>query len=403
MIKKKTKNQTTKHNNIPTNERGREVPTTLIGHVNELKNRLFWVVIFFLVSAAAVYPFFTQIVEVLTAPLAGEELHYFSPAGGLGFIIKICMYLGFVGALPAFIYHFYKFIQPAMSVKRSSALIGYTLASVFLAICGVLFTYNLILPAAVKFLTSFEIAGVDPMLSVDSYMAFVIAYIVAGAFLFQLPLVMLIINSITPLKPSALLSYERHIVIGAFIIGAVLSPTPDVVNQALLALPLIVMYQLGFALVVVKNRLQGRVPRQSGIDKLRSTTKTQEDESIPLPTKSPMPAPKPMAVIVPTKTMRTMDVRRPLAISAKPVSHEATTNFVSPPKAQRRVQPQRGTLIDGAVRTARNHSTPTLRRPQTKAFSQAAGSYERHQRVLTQHQRGMTIDGVVRSPQLVRS
>lgn len=233
-----------------------EVPTTLMGHLNELKSRLFWVAILFMLSAAAVYPFFDNIVEILTAPLQGEQLHFFTPAGGLSFIIKICMYLGVIGAMPAFVYHMYKFVQPVMTVKNTRRLVAYTVSSVLLAVGGIVFTYNIILPAAVKFLTNIEIANVSPTLSVDAYMGFVIAYIVAGALLFQLPLVMLIINGITPLKPSKLLSYERYVIVGSFIAAALLSPTPDVVNQALLAMPLVVMYQIGFAIIVVKNRLQ---------------------------------------------------------------------------------------------------------------------------------------------------
>lgn len=288
--KRTTRRQTTSRLNDPASS---DLPTTVMGHLNELKGRMFWVVIFFIISAAAVYPFFTQIVGFLTAPLAGEQLHYFSPAGGLSFVIKICMYLGVIGAMPVLIYQLYKFVQPVMTVRKKRILVGYTLASVVLAAAGIMFSYFIILPAAVKFLTSFEIAGVDPMLSVDSYMSFVIAYIVAGAFLFQLPLVMLIINNITPLTPSKLLNYERYVILGAFVAGAVLSPTPDVINQLLLALPVIAMYQIGFVIIVVKNKLNKN--KLNASRRSQPATQSSDVSGAAVPTSTPqLPATRPL-------------------------------------------------------------------------------------------------------------
>ncbi len=229
-------------------------PTTFGGHLNELKTRLFWVGMTFIVSSAMVYPFFEQIVSVLMSPLQGTTVYYFTPAGGLSFIIKICMYVGIIGATPAFIYHLYRFIQPVMSAKNARTLVLYTSASAVLAAVGVLFTYNFIVPTAIGFLTNFEIANVQDQLGVDSYMSFVIIYIIAGAFLFQLPLIMLMINGVKPLKPKTLLLNERYVLVGAFIVGAIVSPTPDVVNQSLLAMPIIVMYQVGIGLVMLRNR-----------------------------------------------------------------------------------------------------------------------------------------------------
>lgn len=120
--------------------------------------------------------------------------------------------------------------------------------SFVLALLGVLFAYFLCLPAALHFLTSFNLPQIKAMLTIDSYLSFVMTYLLAGAALFQLPLVMLIINSVTPLKPAQLLAHEDKLILGAFFVAAVISPTPDALNQAMLALPVVVMYQIGFGL-----------------------------------------------------------------------------------------------------------------------------------------------------------
>jgi sec-independent protein translocase protein TatC len=125
--------------------------------------------------------------------------------------------------------------------------------STFFAAAGVLFAYFVSLPAALHFLTNFDLGNIQAMLTVDSYLSFVITYLLGAALLFQIPLLLLIINTMTPLKPSKLMKLQRYVIVGAFILAAVISPTPDIMNQTFLALPIIGMYQLGVVLVWLRN------------------------------------------------------------------------------------------------------------------------------------------------------
>ena len=134
----------------------------------------------------------------------------------------------------------------------------YTVASLVLAIVGIVFAYIVSLPAALYFLTSFDLYHINPMLTIDSYFSFVMTYLLAGAILFQLPLVMLIIDSASPLTPKKLMSYQRQMIVGSFIVAAIVSPTPDALNQTLLASPIVVMYQLGIIMIWLKNRKKNR-------------------------------------------------------------------------------------------------------------------------------------------------
>ncbi|MBP7760628.1 twin-arginine translocase subunit TatC [Candidatus Saccharibacteria bacterium] len=229
-------------------------PLTFLDHLQELKMRLFWVAVFFVVVSALTYPFFDAIVHVLTAPIGSTPLYYMTPAGGLSFVIKICMYVGVVGTLPVIVYHLYRFVAPVISEPRRRTVVIYTLASVGLAAMGVLFGYFVSLPAALHFLTSINIDQISSLITVDSYIAFVFAYLIAGALLFQLPLVLSIIDSVTPLKPRRLMDFQRHVIVASFVIAAIITPTPDAVNQVILAVPIIVMYQLGIVLVWLRHR-----------------------------------------------------------------------------------------------------------------------------------------------------
>lgn len=236
-------------------------PQTLGHHLRELRNRLIAVVLVFLVFAAAAYPFFDVIIKTLLAPLGKEQqLVYLTPGGAFGLMIQVCLYVACVFAAPVLMYNLYRFIMPAVKKATMKTALGYTLVSFLLALVGLAFSYFVTLPAALKFLTNFNLYHINPMLTVDGYLAFVMAYLIAGALLFQLPLVMLIINTGMPLSPKKLMSFQPYLLLGSFAIAAIITPTPDVLNQTLLALPIVVMYQLGVAVVMLRNK--GRVPQQ---------------------------------------------------------------------------------------------------------------------------------------------
>ena len=235
---------------------------TFMDHVKELQGRLFAVAVAFVLVAGAAYPFFDKIVNVLLAPLGeNHELVYLTPGGAFGFIIQVCMYVGLVGALPVIVYHLYKFLMPAVKPVNARRVIGYTIASFGLAMLGIAFAYFISLPAALYFLTGFDLYHINPMLTIDSYFGFVMAYMIAGALLFQLPLVLMIIDSIKPQSPRGLMKYQQHIIVGSFVVAAIISPTPDALNQTLLAAPIIVMYQIGIVIIWFKHRRANKKTR----------------------------------------------------------------------------------------------------------------------------------------------
>lgn len=240
---------------------------TLKDHLHELQGRLFSIVLVFILAAAAAYPFFDKITAFLIAPLRpGQELVYLTPGGAFSFIIKVCAYVGIVATLPMIIFHLYRFIMPAVRQTSLWTVLKYTIASLVLAVCGVLFAYYVSLPAAIQFLTGFNLNHIDAMLTIDSYFSFIMAYMIAGALLFQLPLVMLIINSVTPLTPKKLMGAQRHMLVGSFIIAAIISPTPDALNQTLLASPVVVMYQISILLIWRTNaRARRRVRKAASV------------------------------------------------------------------------------------------------------------------------------------------
>ena len=235
-------------------------------HIRELQWRLAIVALAFLATGAAVYPFFDKIVALLLKPLGNNlSLVYLTPGGAFNFAVQVCIYAAMIGALPVALYHIYRFVMPAVEKTTLRGVLGYSLSSLFLAAVGVAFSYFLALPAAIQFLTSFDLKNISPMLTVESYLSFVMTYLLAGALLFQLPLFMTIINRIKPMTPRMLMSGQRHVILWSVVFAAVISPSPDAVNQLLLAAPMIVMYQVGIVIILLKNRKRADKKSKDGL------------------------------------------------------------------------------------------------------------------------------------------
>lgn len=221
-------------------------------HLRELRRRLFWVAAFFLVGSGIGIIFNEQLIHLIQAPL-GQTLYFTSPMGGLGFSMQLCLLTGILVAAPAIIYHILKFIQPAsrnLLPRRTGLML---VASMVLAVVGLCFGYFVSLPNALHFLTKFGGHSLQALITTDQYFSFVLSYLGGSILIFQLPLIMLIINRIKPLGPSQLKKYQPHVIVISFVAAAILTPTPDPINQAILAAPMIGLFELSCLLVLAVN------------------------------------------------------------------------------------------------------------------------------------------------------
>lgn len=228
---------------------------TFRDHLSELRRRLLYCLIFLAAGMVVGWVFNESLIKVIQHPL-GQKLYYNDPVGGLNFVMSVSLFVGILAAVPVFMHQLMHFIRPA-SVKISAWLIiRYVIISTILAICGVSFAYFLSLPAALHFLMQIGPSSVSALISADKYFNFVMTYLASFALIFQLPLILLFINRITPMSGGKLLKLERPVIIISFIAAAILTPTPDLVNQLVMALPIIVLYQVAALCVMAQNKFK---------------------------------------------------------------------------------------------------------------------------------------------------
>ena len=226
-------------------------------HVQEFRRRLVYVALAMTAAGGVGDVLRGPLMELVQAPLR-EPLYYTSPIGGFEFLFKVCFFFALITTTPYFLYQLYRFLEPAMPYSSRRFVAGMIFSSICLLVIGVSFAYFLSLPAALHFLAGFSTEGVRPLISTSSYLSFVTAYLAGFGILFQLPLIVLIINRITPLGPGSLMRRQGLIIIGAFLLSAILTPTPDPLNMTIMALPVIGLYQCSILLVVWVNRRRRR-------------------------------------------------------------------------------------------------------------------------------------------------
>jgi len=121
-------------------------------------------------------------------------------------------------------------------------------------VTGVSFAYFVSLPAALYFLGEFGSAQVQSLISTDAYFSFVTRYLLGFGILFQLPLILLLVNAISPMSPRHLMWYQRYVIVLSFVLAAIITPTPDPLNQAIMAVPVILLYQVSVLGIWFINR-----------------------------------------------------------------------------------------------------------------------------------------------------
>lgn len=234
---------------------------TFIEHIYELRSRLFFVFLILLAASSVAFLFNKELVEFILAPLHGEKLVFLTIGGGFSFIFTVCIYFGLVVSIPAIVFHLYKFIRPVMNQPSRRLITGVVFTSIFLAVGGAAFGYFVAIQASIDFLLGFASGAITSSVTAESYLNFIIMYTAGLAAVFQLPLILFIIDHIRPFPPGRLLSSQRFVITGAVIVAALITPTPDIVNQMIIAVPVIVIYQIGAIAIWIRRRRDRKVAK----------------------------------------------------------------------------------------------------------------------------------------------
>lgn len=223
-----------------------EKDLSFIGHLDELRRRIIICLIAFLAAVSVSFPLSEKLLRFLKLPAAGliDKLAYFSPTEAFMSYFRIAMAAGLLLVLPLILYHLWMFISPAMDKVFRRQAVVFILFSFLSFIVGCAFAYFLLLPAALKFLLSFGKGELEPVISIGKYISFALAIILCAGLVFEMPVISLILSRLGLINHKLLRKRFKYAILVIFILAAVITPTPDVFNMTLLAIPMLLLYEV---------------------------------------------------------------------------------------------------------------------------------------------------------------
>ena len=233
---------------------------TLLQHLSELRRRVFICVVAVLAGSAVSFVFFEEIVEILVEPArdlglgTGGELIYTEVTELLTTAIKVSFVSGVILASPIIVSQGVMFVAPGLTRQEKRYLFGFMPVVILAFAGGVAFAYYILTPPALHFLLTFGGDIATPLIRISNIINLMIRLLFWMGLAFETPLVMFLLASLGIASASSLGRFRRYWVVVAFILAAMITPTVDPVNQALVAGPLLVLYELGILLAWLAGR-----------------------------------------------------------------------------------------------------------------------------------------------------
>ena len=217
---------------------------TVLSHLLELRKRLIRSVIAVAVASIIAFVFYDWLFYILKLPAGNINLIYIEMTEMIGTIMKVCLFAGIILAMPYLVFQGIMYVSPALTPREKKYVyfILPWIALMFLG--GIVFGYFILIPPATRFLISFGADIATPEIRVGNYISIVARLLLSIGLVFEMPVITTFLARVGVIKPKWLADRRRTAVIVAFILAAMITPTFDPINQCLVAVPLIVLYEM---------------------------------------------------------------------------------------------------------------------------------------------------------------
>jgi len=221
-------------------------PLSFTDHLSELRIRLIKCIIAVVVTASIVYAFIEQTIAFLINPVG--EVVFTSPGDAFVARITLTLFGGVLLAFPYVLFHIWQFVSAGLREEEKKYVKLFGPASGILFIIGCAFAYGVCIPISLKFLLGFSNDLIVPMINIKSYFSFIGTMLLAFGVIFELPLILVFLAKIGIATPEFLKQKRKYAIIIILIASALITP-PDVITQLIMAVPLIILYEIGIVAV----------------------------------------------------------------------------------------------------------------------------------------------------------
>lgn len=234
---------------IDSDELPDEAEMSIFEHLEELRRRIFYALIAIGVGIGGCFLVVKPIVQLLEVPAQGVKFLQLSPGEYFFVSIKVAGYSGILVASPFVLYQIIQFVVPGLTRRERRLLGPIVLGSTVLFAAGLVFAYVALIPAALNFFVTYGADVVEQLWSIDRYFEFVLLLLFSTGLAFQIPVIQLLLGNLGIVSSQQMLSGWRFVILGAAVLGAVLTPSTDPLTQSLLAGAVLGLYFGGVGLV----------------------------------------------------------------------------------------------------------------------------------------------------------
>jgi sec-independent protein translocase protein TatC len=240
---------------------------SLLQHLEELRRRIFYALICLLVAFGVCWTFVQEIYAFLERPIhpflpEGTKLSYLGPADPLMLYIKVALLAGVFLSAPVLLYQAWRFVAPGLYPRERRWAAPFIVAGTLFFFAGGAFAYYVAFPFAVQFLIGIG-DQFQAVITIERYFRFLMTVILGLGLMFELPIVIFVLSAVGLVTPGFLIRKFRWAVLLIFLAAALITPTPDVVNLCIFAIPTIGLYLLGVAAAALVHRRRKPPPDQS--------------------------------------------------------------------------------------------------------------------------------------------
>jgi sec-independent protein translocase protein TatC len=223
----------------------RDVELPLVEHLRELRSRLIKAVLALVLTTAISLTFASQEVDLLVSLARPHQLQALKVTETFTSYIKVAFITGIAMAMPLLVYQLFRFLAPGLTkTEKRWILISLPAVTLFF-VAGVVFCYFLVLPSALDFLLGFGSSQIEARPTISEFLSFVTTFLLAVGIAFETPVIVFLLSKLGIATPKRLSRFRRWAYVLAFVIAAIITPTPDPFNQTIVAVPMILLYELG--------------------------------------------------------------------------------------------------------------------------------------------------------------
>ena len=230
---------------------------SLLGHLGELRRRLFFCAVWFLVAVILCFTRSEWFCNTLLSRASNFSFVYIRPAELLMAYVRISLIGGLVASVPIIVFHIWQFIRPGLRKREQFRFMSVMLIGLVLFTMGAYFSFEIVLPILLDFFARLETANtVSAMVSVEEYLNYVVSNMITFGLIFETPVVVVTLTGLGLVKPQFLQRNFKYIVLIVLIAAAIITP-PDITSQILVAVPLLVLFYASIILsrVIFRRKL----------------------------------------------------------------------------------------------------------------------------------------------------